>query len=249
MAKGQPVSVGTLSLMPADNVRGMRADTLALLKKLDGTMYRWPGGNFVSGYDWRDGIGPRDRRPPRRNPAWTGVEHNDFGIDEFLDFCREIGTEPVIAVNTGLGDAYSAAQEVEYANGAAEHHRRLLASQERPRRTVRGQVLVRRQRNVGSLAARLHATEALHVQAQPGGRRHVEGRSFARADRQRPARVPKPEARPGREARAGRKRLLAECGDHMDLISEHFYRDKKPDLAEHVKQLADRDPPESRRRA
>jgi alpha-N-arabinofuranosidase len=105
--------------MPADHVRGMRADTLALLKQLNGTVYRWPGGNFVSGYNWRDGIGDRDRRPPRKNPAWTGVEHNDFGTDEFIVFCREIGTEPMIAANTGFGDAYSAAQWVEYTNGSA----------------------------------------------------------------------------------------------------------------------------------
>ncbi|MBN1509408.1 MAG: hypothetical protein JW955_21355 [Sedimentisphaerales bacterium] len=110
--------VGTVSLMPADNVRGMRADTLSLLRQLGATMYRWPGGNFVSGYDWRDGIGDRDRRPPRKNPAWTGVEHNDFGLDEFIDFCHEVNAEPVIAVNTGLGDAYSAAQQVEYCNGS-----------------------------------------------------------------------------------------------------------------------------------
>ena len=110
------VLLGPPSLMPADNVRGMRRDTLALLKELNGTVYRWPGGNFTSGYDWRDGIGDRDRRPPRKNPAWTGVEHNDFGTDEFIDFCREIGTEPMIAANTGFGDAYSAAQWVEYCN-------------------------------------------------------------------------------------------------------------------------------------
>ena len=116
LVRGGDVLVGTASLMPADNVRGMRPDTLALLKQLGGTMYRWPGGNFVSGYNWRDGIGDRDRRPPRKNPAWTGVEHNDFGTDEFLDFCREIGTEPVIAANTGFGDEYSAAQWVEYCN-------------------------------------------------------------------------------------------------------------------------------------
>lgn len=115
-----PCLVGAVSLMPADNVRGMRADTLALLKELNATMYRWPGGNFVSGYNWRDGIGPRDRRPPRKNPAWTGVEHNDFGIDEFIDFCREVGSEPMIAANTGFGDDYSAAQEVEYTNGSSE---------------------------------------------------------------------------------------------------------------------------------
>src|SRR5690606_22633371 len=98
----------------------MRADTLALLKELDAPMYRWPGGNFVSGYDWRDGIGDRDRRPPRKNPAWTGVEHNDVGLDEFLVFCNEVGAEPLIAVNTGFGDDYSAAQEVDYCNGAAD---------------------------------------------------------------------------------------------------------------------------------
>lgn len=114
------VLLGPPSLMPADNVNGMRRDTLALLKQLNGSIYRWPGGNFVSGYDWRDGIGDRDRRPPRKNPAWTGVEHNDFGTDEFIAFCREIGTEPMIAANTGFGDAYSAAQWVEYCNAGAD---------------------------------------------------------------------------------------------------------------------------------
>ena len=112
------IVIGTVSLMPADNVRGMRRDTLALLKQLNGTIYRWPGGNFTSGYDWHDGIGDRDRRPPRKNPAWTGVEHNDFGTDEFIAFCRELGTEPMIAANTGFGDAYSAAQWVQYCNSA-----------------------------------------------------------------------------------------------------------------------------------
>ena len=112
--------VGTVSLMPADNVAGMRADTLDLLKQLNAPMYRWPGGNFVSGYNWRDGIGDRDRRPPRKNPAWTGVEHNDFGLDEFIAFCRAVQAEPLITVNTGFGDAYSAAQEVEYTNGSTD---------------------------------------------------------------------------------------------------------------------------------
>jgi len=119
IAKGGDLVVGTVSLMPADNVRGMRADTLALLKQLGGTIYRWPGGNFTSGYEWRDGIGDRDRRPPRQNPAWTGVEHNDFGTDEFLDFCREIGTEPLIAANAGFGDPHSASEWVRYCNAPA----------------------------------------------------------------------------------------------------------------------------------
>ena len=117
---GGSVRLGTLSLMPADNVKGMRRDTLTQLKALGGTIYRWPGGNFVSGYDWRDGIGDRDRRPPRGNPAWGGVEHNDFGTDEFIAFCREIGADPLVTVNTGFGDAYTAAQWVEYCNGTAK---------------------------------------------------------------------------------------------------------------------------------
>lgn len=114
------VQLGPPSLMPEDHVNGLRRDTLALLKQLDSPMYRWPGGNFVSGYNWRDGIGDRDRRPPRKNPAWTGVEHNDFGTDEFIAFCREVGAEPMIAANTGLGDAQSAAAWVAYCNRPAD---------------------------------------------------------------------------------------------------------------------------------
>jgi alpha-N-arabinofuranosidase len=94
------------------------ATQLALLQELNAPLYRWPGGNFVSGYEWRDGVGDRDRRPPRKNPAWTGVEHNDFGSDEFLRFCRALGAEPMIVVNTGFGDAHSAAAWVEHCRGA-----------------------------------------------------------------------------------------------------------------------------------
>jgi len=120
-AKGKgKFKLATASLMPADNVKGMRADTLELLKQLDAPIYRWPGGNFVSGYNWRDGIGDPDKRPTFKNPAWSGLEYNDFGLDEFIMFCREIGTEPLITVNTGFGDAFSAGQEVEYANSSTD---------------------------------------------------------------------------------------------------------------------------------
>ncbi|MBQ6158349.1 MAG: hypothetical protein IJJ20_04985 [Thermoguttaceae bacterium] len=112
------VHIGCVSLMPADNIDGMRADTLACLKELDAPVYRWPGGNFVSGYDWRDGIGDRDRRPPRKNPAWPGIEMNDFGFDEFMHFCDLLKTEPYIAVNTGDGQVENAMRELEYALGS-----------------------------------------------------------------------------------------------------------------------------------
>jgi alpha-N-arabinofuranosidase len=112
--------IGTASLMPDDNIKGMRRDTLALLKQLDAPIYRWPGGNFVSGYNWKDGIGDRDKRPPRKNPAWTGIEHNDFGLHEFFDLLREVNAQPFIALNAGLGSAESAVEEVEYVNGSRD---------------------------------------------------------------------------------------------------------------------------------
>jgi alpha-N-arabinofuranosidase len=111
--------IGELSLMPADHVHGMRPDTLELIKKLHSPIIRWPGGNFVSGYDWKDGIGDRDRRPPRWERAWNDVEDNDFGIDEFMVFCREVNIEPLVVVNTGLGSVELAAEEVQYINGPA----------------------------------------------------------------------------------------------------------------------------------
>ncbi len=111
--------IGAVSLMPADNVSGFKAASIRLLKEQGISIARWPGGNFVSAYDWRDGIGDSDKRPPRRELAWNGLESNDMGIDDFMTFCRLLGAEPYIAVNAGLGDAHSAAEEVEYVNGPA----------------------------------------------------------------------------------------------------------------------------------
>jgi alpha-L-arabinofuranosidase len=110
--------IGCVSLMPTDNVDGMRADTLALIRELAPPVVRWPGGNFVSGYCWKDGIGPRDHRPPRWDQAWKAVEPNDFGIDEFLHFCHLIDTEPYIALNAGLGSRQEAVEQVEYCDGS-----------------------------------------------------------------------------------------------------------------------------------
>lgn len=122
------IEVGTASLMPADNIDGFRQDVIALLKQLDAPVYRWPGGNFVSGYNWKDGVGPRDRRPPRLDQAWASdyehrwdaIEHNDVGLHEFMRLCEILDTEPYIAVNTGLGTAKLAAEEVEYLNGGTD---------------------------------------------------------------------------------------------------------------------------------
>ncbi|MFH0758914.1 MAG: alpha-L-arabinofuranosidase C-terminal domain-containing protein [Bacteroidota bacterium] len=112
--------IGTLSIMPADHIRGWRKDVVALMKELESPVYRWPGGNFVSGYNWRDGIGDRDKRPPRKNPAWKGVEPNDVGIHEYMELMEILEAEAFIAVNTGLGTLEEVVQEVEYVNGPAD---------------------------------------------------------------------------------------------------------------------------------
>lgn len=111
--------VGAVSLMPADNIRGFRRDTTDLLKRLRSGMYRFPGGNFLSAHEWRDAIGDPDRRPPRWDPVWSALQPNDVGTDEFLALCELLGVDAFLSVNSGFGDAHSAAQLVEYVNGAA----------------------------------------------------------------------------------------------------------------------------------
>lgn len=121
-AKGKgSFRIGAISLMPADNVKGWRADTVGEVKKLSPPLLRWPGGNFVSGYNWRDGIDPdRDKRAPRANPAWKNIEHNDVGIHEFMELCEMIGAEPYVALNMGKGGVEEAAAEVQYIVGSAD---------------------------------------------------------------------------------------------------------------------------------
>ena len=112
--------IGTVSLMPADNVDGFRPDTIALLRQLHSGMWRLPGGNFLSDWSWYNGVGDIDRRPPTFDHAWNAMQPNDVGMDEFMTLCKLIGVEPYITVNAGFGDAHSAAEEVEYMNGSVD---------------------------------------------------------------------------------------------------------------------------------
>lgn len=109
--------IGAVSLMPADNIQGWKPEVIAVLKSLRSGVYRWPGGNFVSAHDWRDAIGDPDRRPPTWDPVWRTLQSNDVGTDEFMTLCRLVEVEPYITVNSGFGEARSAAEYVEYANG------------------------------------------------------------------------------------------------------------------------------------
>jgi alpha-N-arabinofuranosidase len=210
--------------MTADNVEGFRPEVLALLKELDAPVYRWPGGNFVSGYDWRDGIGERDRRPPRKNPAWQGVEHNDVGIHEYLDLMRLIGAEPYITVNSGLGDVTMALDELEYANGGPD--------------TKMGQL-----RGANGHAApwgvkfwaignEMYGNWQLgHMPLSDYVKKHTQ---YAVA-----MKAMDPSVKVVAVGAVGRwsETMLAEASNHMDLISEHFYVGHKAGLLSHVNQM------------
>jgi alpha-N-arabinofuranosidase len=224
--QGGDCLVGTVSLMPADNIDGMRADTLALLKQLDSPVYRWPGGNFVSGYDWQDGVGDRDRRPPRQNPAWTGVEHNDFGLHEFIRFCRYLDTEPLVVVNTGLGQVENAVKELQYCNGAADSPMGKLRAQN-------GDVEPFRVKWWGVGNEMYGGWQLGHMPLEDYIKKH---NTFADA-----MRVADPSIKLIAVGATGpwSEGMMQHCADHMDLISEHFYCQLRPGLASHVRQMSD----------
>jgi alpha-N-arabinofuranosidase len=101
---------------PLAGPEGFRKDVLEAVKPLGVSVLRWPGGNFASGYSWKDGIGPRDQRPARPDHAWGAFETNRFGTDEFLTYCERIGAQPYLCINAGLGSVDEARQWVEYTN-------------------------------------------------------------------------------------------------------------------------------------
>ncbi len=102
--------VGAVSLMPADNLDGFRPDAIAVLKSLHSGVYRVPGGNYVSAFEWRNAIGDPDKRPPVFDPVWRALQPNDIGTDEFMTLCKLLGVEPYITLNAGTGDDWSAAE-------------------------------------------------------------------------------------------------------------------------------------------
>jgi alpha-N-arabinofuranosidase len=225
--------VGTVSLMPADNVEGFRPDVLALLRELDAPVYRWPGGNFVSGYDWRDGIGKRDRRPPRKNPAWLGVEHNDVGLHEFLRLCELIDAEPYITVNTGLGSPEMAADELAYCNS--------------PEDTPLGQLRAANGHSEPFAVKWWAIGNEMYGDWQLG---HMPLDQYVEKHRRTVAamRAIDPSIQVVAVGEVGEwdEVMLARAADAMDLISEHFYCQERPGVmghaacaAERVKRIAD----------
>lgn len=98
------------------NEDGFRLDVLELAKEMGVTAVRYPGGNFVSGYLWEDGVGPKSNRPKRLDLAWRSIETNQFGLNEFMRWVNELGAEPIMAINLGTRGVLEAAQLVEYTN-------------------------------------------------------------------------------------------------------------------------------------
>jgi alpha-L-arabinofuranosidase len=101
---------------PTADAHGFRQDVLALVRELAPTIIRYPGGNFVSGYNWEDGIGPMANRPKRLDLAWLSTETNEFGTNEFIRWCRAANVEPMLAVNLGTRGPDAARHYLEYCN-------------------------------------------------------------------------------------------------------------------------------------
>ena len=217
--------IGTVSLMPADHIKGWRKDVVALLKELNSPIYRWPGGNFVSGYNWRDGIGDRDKRPPRKNPAWKGIEHNDVGIHEYMELMELIDAKPFIAVNTGLGTVEEVAEEIEYCNGAADTEMgRLRAANGHP------QPYAVKWWAVGN---EMYGDWQLgHMPLSEYVKKHNKMAEAIRAI--------DPEAGLIGVGHVGEwsETMLTSSSDHMDLLSEHIYATGSSDPHEHIDLVA-----------
>ena len=99
-----------------------RQDVLAALQAMAPTILRYPGGNFLSGYHWLDGVGPRDLRPRRRELAWRSIETNAFGPNEFIEYCHDLSAAPMLGVNLGTGTIEEASAFVEYCNAPQGTH-------------------------------------------------------------------------------------------------------------------------------
>ena len=216
--------VAAVSLMPADNLEGFRPEVIKLLRELNSPVYRWPGGNFASGYNWKDGIGDPDRRPPRKNPAWEGIELNDVGLHEFMTFCRLVGAEPYITVNSGQGNETLAAEEVEYVNGSAETPMgRWRAQNGHPEPFGC---------HFWSIGNEMYGDWQLgHMPLKDYVKRHNR---FAQLMKAKDPSIALTGVGAVGEWSEG---MLKNCSEHMDFISEHFYVGEQPGLLSHVYQV------------
>ena len=243
------LTLDSVSLMNKDNYYGMRKDTLDKLKELNSPFYRWPGGNFVSGYDFYDGIGDRDLRPTKRNLNYCGLESdfsseeerisndlikigylgfygafdsNDFGIDEFILMCRYLNAEPNIVVNSGLGNKEMAKDEVEYCNSTSG--KMALLRQNKEPYNVK----------CFSVGNEMNGSWQLgHVPINEYVKRHNE---FVQA-----MKSVDPSMKiiaVGDNASSWSQNMINGCKDNIDYLSEHFYATRKEEnVKDHILSL------------
>ena len=121
------IYIGAVSLMPTNNIRGMRPDVIEKMKEIGIKLLRWPGGNFAGEYSWKDGLLPRDKRAPFQSylgletqPHTHGYDFHEINTDDFVALCREIGAEPFITINPAWDTPEESAQWVEYCNGSKD---------------------------------------------------------------------------------------------------------------------------------
>src|SRR5438046_3699383 len=98
------------------DTNGFRKDVIGEIRQMGVPIVRYPGGNFVSGYNWLDGVGPKAQRPTVLDRAWNSMESNQFGTNDFVEWCRLTGSEPLLGLNFGTGSAEMAVALVEYCN-------------------------------------------------------------------------------------------------------------------------------------
>lgn len=218
--------IGTVSIMPLDNIQGFNQSVLEYMKALNAPIYRWPGGNFVSGYNWKDGIGERDRRPPRKNPAWTGIEPNDVGIHEYMQLCQLLGTEAFICVNTGLGTVEDVAEQVEYCNGSVDTPMGKWRSENGRKDPF--------QVKYWAVGNEMYGDWQLgHMPLGEYIKKHNRvAEAMWKVD---PAIQLIGVGSVGEWSEA----MLSECADHMNYLSEHIYCQDEEDVIKHVRQIPD----------
>jgi alpha-N-arabinofuranosidase len=120
LSKPGTVWLDQIFLFPEDHVSGFDPDIVKFIRDSRLPLLRYPGGNFASGYHWKDGIGPINKRRTTYNRPWSMIEYNHMGTDEFMNFCAAVGAEPLICVNAGDGSPQEAAEWVEYCNGSPD---------------------------------------------------------------------------------------------------------------------------------
>lgn len=242
-------SIDSLSLMKSDNINGMRYDTLQLLKQLNAPFYRWPGGNFVSGYDFYDGILDRDKRVSKRNLNYAGkvedfkddndrlmsdltkieangfysiYEPNDFGIDEFMYMCNYLNTTPNVVLNSGLGSVQMAIDEVEYLNGTSGTYASM-----RPQKEPYNVEYI-------SIGNEMNGTWQLG---------HMDIASYTKKHNEIAEGIKKISNNlkiigVGDNYSSWSQTMVNQCNSNIDLLSEHFYATRNEyDVEEHIKSL------------